>query len=219
MRLKHLESNLSSVQVFDKPKVFLEQYPTTPYLAASMIHLAHQNDDIEDLYIGDFGVGTGMLSIASCLMGSYQVQGIDVDIDALNIAQLNTSAYNLNDRIDFLQSDIQDVSFANKDNNNNNNNNNTSSYQFDTIVMNPPFGTKNTGIDTCFVIKAMECSNVVYSLHKTSTRSHFEKLALENSWDFQVAAEMKFDIPKTFKFHKEKSKDIMVDLYRISHTI
>ena len=105
--------------------------------------------------------------------------------------------------VSFMKMDINNIS--------------SSSYQFDTIVMNPPFGTKNTGIDTCFVIKAMECSNVVYSLHKTSTRSHFVKLAAENSWDFQVAAEMKFNIPKTFKFHKEKSKDIMVDLYRLSH--
>ena len=213
MRLKHLESALSSVQVFEKPKVSLEQYPTTPYLAASMIHLAYQNEDIEGLCIGDFGVGTGMLSIASCLMGSYQVQGVDVDTDALHIAQININAYNFNDHIDLLQSDIQDVSFMKMDINNIS----SSSYQFDTIVMNPPFGTKNTGIDTCFVIKAMECSNVVYSLRKTSTRSHFVKLAAENSWDFQVAAEMKFNIPKTFKFHKEKSKDIMVDLYRLSH--
>jgi predicted RNA methylase len=41
---------------------------------------------------------------------------------------------------------------------------------FDTVVMNPPFGTRNTGIDTAFVMKGMEYSNVVYSLHKTSTR-------------------------------------------------
>jgi predicted RNA methylase len=36
--------------------------------------------------------------------------------------------------------------------------------------MNPPFGTRNTGIDTAFVMKGMQYSNVVYSLHKTSTR-------------------------------------------------
>jgi predicted RNA methylase len=41
---------------------------------------------------------------------------------------------------------------------------------FDTVVMNPPFGTRNTGIDTAFVLKGMEYASVVYSLHKTSTR-------------------------------------------------
>lgn len=41
---------------------------------------------------------------------------------------------------------------------------------FDTIVMNPPFGTRNTGIDTIFLLNAMKNARVVYSLHKTSTR-------------------------------------------------
>ena len=36
--------------------------------------------------------------------------------------------------------------------------------------MNPPFGTRNTGIDTAFVLKGMEYASTVYSLHKTSTR-------------------------------------------------
>lgn len=42
--------------------------------------------------------------------------------------------------------------------------------EFDTIVMNPPFGTRNTGVDTAFVLKGMEYASTVYSLHKTSTR-------------------------------------------------
>ena len=36
--------------------------------------------------------------------------------------------------------------------------------------MNPPFGTRNTGVDTAFVLKGMEYASTVYSLHKTSTR-------------------------------------------------
>lgn len=43
---------------------------------------------------------------------------------------------------------------------------------FDTVIMNPPFGTKsNAGIDMKFLKRALKLSNnVVYSLHKTSTR-------------------------------------------------
>lgn len=41
---------------------------------------------------------------------------------------------------------------------------------FDTVLMNPPFGTRNNGIDTAFVLKGMQHASVVYSLHKTSTR-------------------------------------------------
>lgn len=83
--------------------------------------------------------------------------------------------------------------------------------------MNPPFGTRHAGIDTTFVLKGMEYANVVYSLHKSSTRDHFERLAENHNFTFEVIAELKYDIPKTFKFHKEKSKDIYVDLLRFTH--
>lgn len=41
----------------------------------------------------------------------------------------------------------------------------------DIIVMNPPFGTKDEGIDLVFLEKAKNnCSGNIYSLHKSSTR-------------------------------------------------
>lgn len=43
---------------------------------------------------------------------------------------------------------------------------------FDTVVMNPPFGTKhNAGMDMKFLLAGINIANTaVYSLHKTSTR-------------------------------------------------
>lgn len=43
---------------------------------------------------------------------------------------------------------------------------------FDTVIMNPPFGTKhNSGMDIKFLETALNLANTsVYSLHKTSTR-------------------------------------------------
>lgn len=43
--------------------------------------------------------------------------------------------------------------------------------KFDTVIMNPPFGTKNNeGIDCELLVIAFRLSkNVVYSLHKSST--------------------------------------------------
>ena len=41
----------------------------------------------------------------------------------------------------------------------------------DTVVMNPPFGTRKKGADMEFLSAAMKvASQAVYSLHKTSTR-------------------------------------------------
>lgn len=45
---------------------------------------------------------------------------------------------------------------------------------FDLVVMNPPFGTKEEGLDYVFLKQAFEiCNGNVYSFHKTSTRPVF----------------------------------------------
>ena len=48
MKLKHLESYLSNISRFQKPKWELEQYNTSAHIAARMLHVAHETyDDIE----------------------------------------------------------------------------------------------------------------------------------------------------------------------------
>lgn len=82
--------------------------------------------------------------------------------------------------------------------------------------MNPPFGTKhNAGIDMEFLKKGINLStNAVYSLHKTSTRAHILKTASSLGAKGEVIAELKYDLPSTYKFHKRSSVDIQVDFFR-----
>ena len=46
---------------------------------------------------------------------------------------------------------------------------------------------------------------------------HFIRLAASQGFNMEVVAELKYELPKVHKFHKQKSKDIEVDLYRFSH--
>ena len=88
----------------------------------------------------------------------------------------------------------------------------------DTVITNPPFGTKNNeGIDVQFLKTAIRLARrSVYSFHKTSTRPFLVKL-LRDKWglNIEVVAEMKFDIPNMYKFHKQKCVDVEVDLIRV----
>jgi predicted RNA methylase len=88
----------------------------------------------------------------------------------------------------------------------------------DTVLTNPPFGTKqNAGMDVQFLRTACRLARrAVYSFHKTSTRTFLLKTLHEWGHTAQVVAEMKFDIPQMYKFHKQKSVDIQVDLIRVS---
>jgi predicted RNA methylase len=51
----------------------------------------------------------------------------------------------------------------------------------DTVVLNPPFGTKAWGADMAFLRAALAIASPggrVYSLHKSSTRAHIQASAL-----------------------------------------
>ena len=59
MKLKHLESALQDVTLYSQltdavPKLELEQYSSSPHLAARMVYTAHmEHDDIEDRCVRD----------------------------------------------------------------------------------------------------------------------------------------------------------------------
>ncbi|KAK8736280.1 hypothetical protein OTU49_004910 [Cherax quadricarinatus] len=90
---------------------------------------------------------------------------------------------------------------------------------FDTVVLNPPFGTKqNQGTDLEFLRVALSLSrSAVYSLHKSATRAHVTKKAADWGVKVQVLAQLRYNLPSTYKFHKKKSVDIEVDFIRFSH--
>lgn len=89
-----------------------------------------------------------------------------------------------------------------------------------TILMNPPFGTKNNaGIDVAFLRAGLSLASsnplqAIYSMHKTSTRDHLKRKAEEWKCSFTVIAEMKFDLPAKYAFHKKDNVTVQVDLLR-----
>ena len=87
----------------------------------------------------------------------------------------------------------------------------------DTVVMNPPFGTRRAGADVAFLRAAFRiATGAIYSLHKTSTRAHIEKVAMTkfHAREAEVLARLRYDLPATYAHHREKSVEIAVDLWR-----
>jgi predicted RNA methylase len=84
--------------------------------------------------------------------------------------------------------------------------------------MNPPFGTKhNSGMDMKFLeIASKLAKHTIYSLHKSSTRNYVLKKGLQFGFHSEVLAELEYDIPQTYKFHKKKAVNIKVDFIRFS---
>ena len=164
-------------------------------------------NDIENKSIADLGCGCGVLSIGSVMLNAGSVTGFDIDPDALEIFQENLEGFEM-PNVDLVLTDITNNEAIEK-----------LYKKFDTVVMNPPFGTKhNKGIDMTFVKHGLKLArNAVYSLHKTSTRDHVMKKAKED-WkvDVQVLAQLRYDLPASYKHHKKASVDIEVDFVRFS---
>lgn len=59
-------------------------------------------------------------------------------------------------------------------------------------------------------------TTAVYSLHKSSTRDHIMKKAKDWNVQADVVAQLRYDLPRSYKHHKKDSVDIEVDFIRFS---
>ena len=183
-----------------------------------------------------------MLTLASACLDCYQIIAVDVDEDALEQARQNALEMEVDHIVDFIHAELQftpssttiSQPLTNKRGGGKQKSklhNIHSSYEpktdgiplidscVDTVLINPPFGTKhNAGIDVGFLAAGCRLARTcVYSFHKSSTRAHLQKKAIEWNMGFEVVAEMKFDIQNSYKFHKQKCVDVEVDLIRLHH--
>ena len=93
MKLKHLVAELEGVRTWEKPKVALEQYPTSPEIAAHMLISAKEHGDVEDAAVADLGCGGGILGIGAAILGASHVLAVDIDPDALSVAAENVAEF------------------------------------------------------------------------------------------------------------------------------
>ena len=168
MRRKHLEAALEQVRTWETPKVEWEQYPTPPGIAASVLLHVREQGHLDGL-VADLGCGGAVLAIGAALLQESQncVLAVDIDVDALKVAQQNCVEMEVEDQIQLLHSDVTQLQLP---------------PCFDCVLMNPPFGTQanSNGADLAFLRKGFElCASggVVYSMHKTSTRKFVGKHA------------------------------------------
>ncbi|XP_012216187.1 rRNA N6-adenosine-methyltransferase Mettl5 [Linepithema humile] len=203
LRLRQLEEYLQQLDVFERPKVSLEQYATSAHIASHMLYTAQsQFSDVEGKSVADLGSGCGVLSLGAKMLGAEYVVGFEIDSDAIDIQYENCNDLEL--FVEVVQCDVLQYLPGKFEK------------HFDTVVMNPPFGTKNNaGVDMKFLEVAIKLSsNAVYSLHKSSTRDYVLSKAAQLGAKGTVIAELRYDLPRAYKFHKKTSVDIRVDFIR-----
>lgn len=198
VKLRHIEIRLSQLAPHPKPKLRLEEYTLDSKSAAKMLYIAgHVYDDICNKRVIDLGCGTGILGIGAALFGAEFVVGVDIDRESVWTAIENTRKTQVD--VEYVVGDIEAISGF-----------------FDTTLTNPPFGSWRRGADVLFLKKAMEISDVVYSLHKSgeSNRRFLLKKIISLGGKIDTINEMTIIIPHTFDFHRKERYAVKVDLYR-----
>ena len=191
MKKKELEIKLQSLSAFSDPKAHLEQYPTPSVIASDILFSAYAAGDIAGKSVADLGCGTGIFAIGASLLGASKVTAFDIDPSALETARGNAAS--LGCEIEFVETDIRDVQG-----------------RFDTVVMNPPFGSQNKHADTPFLLKAMEVADSVYSIHMACTLDYIEKTVGTAGRVLTGHIIYKYEIPHTFAFHNKTKKNVDV---------
>jgi putative methylase len=156
-----------------------------------------EHDDIQGKTIIDFGTGTGRLAIGAALLNAKHVTGVDIDTEALRLAQENAILANV--QVDWKHTDIMKLSGS-----------------YDTVLMNPPYGTRVKHADKIFLEKSFQLAPIIYSIHKSSTRHFVYRIVESHNRKITDVREIVLKIPHLFDFHKKKWADVDVDLYRIT---
>lgn len=192
---------LSQLKGFYSPKVGQEQYLMDSEIAAFTIWNAYLLRDIEGKVIADLGCGTGILGIGALLLRAKYVFFVDYDKKALetaknNILNVKSEGYKLG-KSEFICQNIDKLGV-----------------KTDIVLQNPPFGTKLRHSDIIFLKKAIETAPVVYSFHKSETKSFLRQFADKNNAKITHIWDFKFPLKATFIFHRRKIHRISVSCFR-----
>ena len=198
MKQKELEMILQKIKPHPNPIPNLEQYSTPANVAADALFFAYGQGDIQDKKVVDPGCGTGILAIGAKFLGAKDVVALDADDIAVEIAMKNAKELGVD--VCLLTMDFMEFPES-----------------CDTILMNPPFGAQkgNVHADVLFLEKAVNISEVVYSLHKAETQEFLFKKIEDLRRKITHVQKYEFPIPHMFDFHRSDVHKIDIMLLRI----
>ena len=197
IRKRDLEIILQGIPAHPTPKVELEQYTVPADLAAHILFQAcYTFRDIQGRSIVDLGTGTGRLALGAMMLGAQSLVGIDIDLESLQSARFSSKKLGL--KTDWVLGDIASLHGL-----------------FETVLMNPPFGTKRLHSDVEFLRVALNIGRVIYSIHKSSTISFLSRWLRDQNANCEAIMETRMPIEHQFAFHTRKRYCVKVHVIRI----
>ena len=180
---------------FDQPKPELEQYSTPVDIVAEIMKLASAQGHLSGTVV-DLGCGTGRLAIGAALLGT-EITAYEIDNSALKLAK----EYAKENNLDIIWKNLA-IENINK--------------KYDTVIMNPPFGSQRPGADRTFLKKALEIGTNIWSIHMAETKNFVKDFVEKNNGKIVSAYEFDFPIKKSMTFHTKDVSNQKAILYHIA---
>lgn len=194
-----LAIELSKLNLFKDPDHLLEQYPTDSEIAAEVLWDANFKDDIEAKLIADLGCGTGILGIGALLLDAAHVTFLDNDEKALVVLKENLTHLEIvESRYTIIHADVASFDMT-----------------VDTILQNPPFGTRTKHADRAFLEVAVKHTRTIYSFHKATSGRFIKAFSADHQFKVSQYYEFDFPIKATQLFHTRRIKRIKVGCWRL----
>ncbi len=165
-----------------------EQYVTPSNIAADVLWRAFLNGDISGKKVADLGCGTGRFSYGVELLGG---RALCIEIDG-TLVRLAKALEKVRAYVPYVP--LREV---------------------DTVVMNPPFGTKVPKADKGFWEAALSVAKAVYSLqpHSEGLFRVIARRAEERGFRCSVLASYNFPIKMKYEFHRSRVRVVETALY------
>lgn len=207
MRRRDLESALDGIPTVPNPRPELEQYRTPTKVAADLLLAAHADGAIAQKRVLDLGCGTGVFAIGAALLEATLATGIDVDPQAIALAQQAAASVRVAAKTWFVAADLATWR-ADPD-------------AFDTVVMNPPFGAQkdNKHADRLFIERAAQAvqpHGTVWFLALERTEKFLMAYAQELGAVLDKVAGWDYPLVATMAHHAKEAQLVRVGGYRLA---
>jgi putative methylase len=196
MKKSQLERILQSLDPLPNPSAPAEQYPTPAGVAAEVVYFATAKGDIAGRTVVDLGCGNGVLAIAASLLGAARVVGVDSDSAAIEVARRNAERARV--EVEWRPGDVRTVREP-----------------FDTVLMNPPFGSQTRHADLAFLEVALSQGRIIYTFLNAKAEAFARRHIESNGGQATDRIVYAFPIRHTFPFHRDELRRVDVVLYRI----
>lgn len=196
MKKIELERILQSLEPVPRPKAGVEQYPTPAGIAAEATYIALGKGDLVGRSVLDAGCGNGILAIGAALLGATSVVGVDIDPEAVDVARRNGKRVGVG--VMWRITDVREVEGP-----------------FDTVLMNPPFGSQKRHADLPFLDHSLAVGHVVYGFHNAKAEAYVRRRIESRGARITDRLEYSFPIARSFDFHREDVRRVPVVLLRV----